>query len=136
MIVINHAINNGRISILVVMFSRETNLPLTLGLLIDTSMSQRRVLGEERTASYHFLEQVLREDKDQAFVIHRADHGGQGTRNVDNPAALREYLTYDANGNFRALRTGTDLRGGWRVGPLGSRVPDVCCFPSGACDSE
>src|SRR5204862_4177049 len=51
-------------------FSRETNLPLTLGLLIDTSMSQRRVLGEERTASYHFLEQVLREDKDQAFVIH------------------------------------------------------------------
>ena len=51
-------------------FSRETDLPLTLGLLIDTSMSQRRVLGEERTASYRFLERVLREDKDQAFVIH------------------------------------------------------------------
>ena len=33
-------------------FSRETDLPLTLGLLIDTSMSQRRVLGQERTASY------------------------------------------------------------------------------------
>ena len=32
-------------------FSRETDLPLTLGLLIDTSMSQRRVLGQERTAS-------------------------------------------------------------------------------------
>ncbi len=51
-------------------FSRESNLPLTLGLLVDTSMSQRRVLGEERTASYKFLEQVLREDKDMAFVIH------------------------------------------------------------------
>jgi VWFA-related protein len=51
-------------------FSRETDLPLTLGLLIDTSLSQRRVLGEERTASYQFLEQVLREDKDHAFVIH------------------------------------------------------------------
>ena len=51
-------------------FSQETNLPLTLGLLIDTSMSQRRVLGQERTASYTFLERVLREDKDQAFVIH------------------------------------------------------------------
>ena len=51
-------------------FSRETNLPLTLGLLIDTSMSQRRVLGAERSASYRFLEQVLREDKDMAFVIH------------------------------------------------------------------
>jgi len=51
-------------------FSRETNLPLTLGLLIDTSMSQRRVLGAERSASYTFLDQVLREDKDMAFVIH------------------------------------------------------------------
>ncbi len=51
-------------------FSQESNLPLTLGLLVDTSMSQRRVLGEERTASERFLQQVLREDKDQAFVIH------------------------------------------------------------------
>ena len=51
-------------------FWRENNLPLTLGLLVDTSLSQRRVLGEERTASYRFLSQVLREDKDQAFVIH------------------------------------------------------------------
>jgi VWFA-related protein len=51
-------------------FSRETDLPLTLGLLIDTSMSQRRVLGAERSASYRFLDQVLREDRDMAFVIH------------------------------------------------------------------
>ena len=51
-------------------FSQESNLPLTLGLLVDTSMSQRRVLGEERTASYSFLDHVLREDMDKAFVIH------------------------------------------------------------------
>lgn len=51
-------------------FARESDLPLTLGLLVDTSMSQRRVLGAEKTASYTFLEQVLREDKDHAFVIH------------------------------------------------------------------
>src|SRR5579864_1619260 len=50
-------------------FARESNLPLTLGLLVDTSGSQRRVLGQERTASYRFLDQVLT-DKDQAFVIH------------------------------------------------------------------
>src|SRR5206468_7090964 len=31
-------------------FARETDIPLTLGLLVDTSMSQRRVLGEERSA--------------------------------------------------------------------------------------
>src|SRR5581483_4079105 len=51
-------------------FSRETDLPLTLGLLVDTSMSQRRVLADERSASYRFLDQVLREDKDEAFIIH------------------------------------------------------------------
>jgi VWFA-related protein len=51
-------------------FSRETNLPLTLGLLVDISGSQRRVLPAESRASYQFLQQVLREDKDMAFVIH------------------------------------------------------------------
>jgi VWFA-related protein len=51
-------------------FARETDLPLTLGMLVDTSMSQRRVLNEERDASESFLAQVLREDKDKAFVIH------------------------------------------------------------------
>jgi len=51
-------------------FSRETDLPLTLGLLVDTSLSQRRVIGEERSASYKFFDQVLRPDKDMAFVIH------------------------------------------------------------------
>jgi VWFA-related protein len=51
-------------------FSRETNLPLTIGLLIDTSRSQKEVLERERSASNTFLDQVLREDKDQAFVVH------------------------------------------------------------------
>ncbi len=51
-------------------FARETGLPLTLGLLVDTSMSQRRVLPQERSASYRFLDQVLRPDKDQAFILH------------------------------------------------------------------
>jgi VWFA-related protein len=50
-------------------FTRESDLPLTLGLLVDTSLSQRRVLGEERSASYSFLDKMLR-PKDQAFVIH------------------------------------------------------------------
>ncbi|MGB8522461.1 MAG: VWA domain-containing protein [Candidatus Acidiferrales bacterium] len=51
-------------------FAQESNLPLTLGLLVDTSMSQRRVLDQERSASHAFLDHVLREDKDKAFVIH------------------------------------------------------------------
>jgi len=51
-------------------FARETGLPLTLGLLVDTSMSQRRVLPQERSASYRFLDQVLRPEKDRAFILH------------------------------------------------------------------
>jgi VWFA-related protein len=51
-------------------FSQENSLPLTLGLLVDTSMSQRRVLGQERTASSSFIDQMLRPDKDKAFLIH------------------------------------------------------------------
>jgi len=50
-------------------FAKESDLPLTLGLLVDTSMSQRSVLDQERAASRTFLEQVLRVDKDKAFVI-------------------------------------------------------------------
>jgi VWFA-related protein len=71
-------------------FARESDLPLTLGLLVDTSRSQRRVLDQERSASYTFLDKLLRivddpstdktkandkdkdknKNKDKAFVIH------------------------------------------------------------------
>ena len=51
-------------------FTKESDLPLTLGLLVDTSLSQRRVLDQERSASHSFLDQMVREDKDKAFVIH------------------------------------------------------------------
>lgn len=50
-------------------FSRETDLPLTIGLMVDTSGSQRRVLDKEKTATSEFIQQVLREDKDKAFLI-------------------------------------------------------------------
>ncbi len=50
-------------------FSAETDLPLTLGLLIDTSMSQLRLLDAERSASYRFFDQILRENKDKVFIL-------------------------------------------------------------------
>jgi VWFA-related protein len=50
-------------------FSRQTNLPLTVGVLVDTSLSQQRLIEQERSASYEFLARVLDESKDQAFVI-------------------------------------------------------------------
>lgn len=51
-------------------FARESDMALRLGLLVDTSLSQRNVLGQERDASYSFLDHLLREDKDLAFIIH------------------------------------------------------------------
>jgi VWFA-related protein len=51
-------------------FVRESDQPLRLGLLVDTSLSQRRVLEQERTASYSFLDHLLRPDKDLDLVIH------------------------------------------------------------------
>ena len=50
-------------------FARESELPLTVGLMVDTSMSQEKVLTAERTASFRFLDQVLRETKDKLFVM-------------------------------------------------------------------
>jgi VWFA-related protein len=50
-------------------FSRESNLPLTLGLMVDTSMSQRRVMDAERGASLRFLDQVVRPAADQVFIM-------------------------------------------------------------------
>src|SRR5277367_2112334 len=51
-------------------FAPDSDLPLTLGLLVDTSGSQRRLLDQERDASHAFIDHLLREDKDKAFVIH------------------------------------------------------------------
>ncbi len=49
-------------------FSAESNQPLTLGILIDTSASQERVLPMEKEVGAAFLRDVLR-PKDLAFVI-------------------------------------------------------------------
>jgi VWFA-related protein len=51
-------------------FSQPTNLPLTIGLLVDTSRSQDKVLDAERNASRSFLDQMLVKPTDKAFLIH------------------------------------------------------------------
>lgn len=51
-------------------FSQESNLPFVLGLLVDTSLSQSNVLQQEREASKSFLDQMLTNTKDKAFLIH------------------------------------------------------------------
>src|SRR5204862_2023507 len=70
-------------------FSAESNLPLTLGILIDASASQERVLDMEKEVGGSFLSQILR-PKDIAFVM-SFDVG------VD--------LLQDFTGNARRLKT-------------------------------
>jgi VWFA-related protein len=49
-------------------FTRETDLPLTIGLLVDVSRSQERLIGIEQRAARDFFNQVLRK-KDMAFLM-------------------------------------------------------------------
>jgi VWFA-related protein len=49
-------------------FNRETDLPLTIGLLIDVSASQGNLIEIEKNAAYQFFGSVLR-PKDLAFLI-------------------------------------------------------------------
>jgi VWFA-related protein len=49
-------------------FARETDLPLTIGLLVDTSKSQERLIDIEKRAAYQFFSKVLRQ-KDEAFLM-------------------------------------------------------------------
>jgi VWFA-related protein len=49
-------------------FTRETDLPLTIGLLVDVSASQRNLISIERSAATEFFSKVLRK-KDEAFLI-------------------------------------------------------------------
>ena len=50
-------------------FSKQVDLPLSLSILIDTSMSQERTLPEEKSAAASFLESVVRPDKDEVAII-------------------------------------------------------------------
>jgi hypothetical protein len=52
-------------------FNRDTDLPLTLGLLVDVSLSQRDAIDDERTASFAFLDDTLTgpAGRDKAFIV-------------------------------------------------------------------
>ncbi len=50
-------------------FARQVDLPLSLAILIDTSISQERTLPEEKSAAISFLESVVRPAKDEVAVV-------------------------------------------------------------------
>jgi VWFA-related protein len=51
-------------------FGSDLNLPLTVGLLVDTSRTQGGDLDAERNASKTFFDQAMTQDKDKGFVLH------------------------------------------------------------------
>ncbi len=50
-------------------FTREDNLPLRLGLVLDSSDSMKRVLPDEKAAALNFLNRILQPQSDRAFVM-------------------------------------------------------------------
>ncbi len=50
-------------------FQRETDRPLSLAILIDTSISEERTLPEERNAASEFVSSVIRPGKDEVAVL-------------------------------------------------------------------
>ncbi len=108
-------------------FSSETDLPLTLGLLVDTSMSQSRILEKERQASYQFLEDILRPESDLAFVM-----------SFDVEAQLLENLTNSQQQLLAALeslhvptRTGRQGAGTVLYDSVFLAVDEILKFESG-----
>jgi len=99
-------------------FSSESNQPLTLGIMIDTSASQTRVLDIEQEACTQFLKEVLR-DKDLAFVI-----------NFDVDVDLDQDFTNNIRDLSRALNK-MQINAGMGGGPPGLGGGPVPTTPRG-----
>ncbi len=104
-------------------FNQETNLPLTVGLLVDTSLSERDNLEKERAASRTFLDQMITRPTDRAFVVHfdrevellqdlTSDRGKleKAVGEIDTPSAVEAVPSGDqGSGQHRARGAGTLL---------------------------
>jgi Ca-activated chloride channel family protein len=72
----------------IVDFRRETDLPLELGLLVDSSGSVRSRFGFEQQAAVDFLQHTLRPSFDKAFVMGFNSHSQVTQDFTDNVALL------------------------------------------------
>jgi VWFA-related protein len=72
-------------------FARETDLPLTIGLLVDTSKSQERLIDIEQRAASQFFTKVLRQ-KDEAFLIQFGAESELLQDLTNSPKLLRDGL--------------------------------------------
>jgi VWFA-related protein len=103
-------------------FAKESDLPLRLGLLVDTSLSQRRLLEQERKASYSFVDHLLREHKDLASVFN-FDHEVQLLQDFTDSrpklqAAFESLEVPDSGSRGGASGGGRGSGGGYHGGTL------------------
>jgi VWFA-related protein len=87
-------------------FTRETDLPLTIGLLVDVSNSQRNLIEIERRAASSFFSNVLKK-KDVAFLISFGADSELLQDITGSPRSLQEGLNrMKLNGGFSGVNSG------------------------------
>jgi VWFA-related protein len=87
-------------------FTRETDLPLTIGLLVDVSNSQRNLIEPERRAASSFFSSVLKK-KDVAFLISFGADSELLQDVTGSPRVLQDGLDrMKLNGGFQGLNGG------------------------------
>ena len=84
-------------------FSKQTDLPLRIGLLMDTSNSIRDRLKFEQDAATSFLFSVLRHNKDQAFVMTFDDEPSVLQAFTDDAGRLRDEIVKTRAGGGTAV---------------------------------
>jgi Ca-activated chloride channel homolog len=84
-------------------FSRQTDLPLRIGMLMDTSNSIRDRLKFEQDAATSFLFSVLRHNKDQAFVMTFDDEPSVLHAFTDDAGRLRDEIVKTRAGGGTAV---------------------------------
>jgi Ca-activated chloride channel family protein len=87
----------------IVNFRRETDLPIELGLLIDTSGSVRGRFDFEQDAAATFLQNTIRPNFDKAFVVGFNGHSQMMQDFTDNPALLASAVHRLQDGGGTAL---------------------------------
>lgn len=112
-------------------FSRQSGLPLTIGLLIDTSMSQRKVLEAERDASIGFLDDVLRPEMDQVFIVQFDTEARTVAMLTSSREKLGEALTYVSMPTRRQLEASRTGAGTLLYDSVESAANDVMARLSG-----
>ena len=84
-------------------FSRQTDLPLRIGMLLDTSNSIRDRIKFEQDASVNFLFSVVRRNKDEAFVMTFDDEPSIVQAFTSDTGALRDQITRTRAGGGTAI---------------------------------